>query len=90
MHNTWDVASYCKLPLDMQRSIVTNELIRKERCTACKGRNSVISCIYNVNNFNIYTYLTEVIYKMTYYHAFDCGFKEHRLKGMPLGNATLP
>ena len=36
---------YCKLPLGMQRPIVTNEL-SKGRCATCKGRMSVILCGY--------------------------------------------
>ena len=35
------VGKYCKLPLDMQRPTVNNEL-NKGRCVTCKGRLSVI------------------------------------------------
>ena len=39
------VGKYCKLPLDMQRPIVSNEL-HKGRCATCKGRMSVMLCGY--------------------------------------------
>ena len=54
---------YFKLPLNMQRPTVINEL-SKERCATCKGRTSVMLCgymyTYNVatgNCMSTYSYI---------------------------------
>ena len=55
MHNTWG-SSYCKLPLDTQRPVVTIKL-RKEECTTCVCKKPVIMFLI---------YIVQLFYKVIF------------------------